>query len=91
MKRLSAHSARSTEAEKDQYLEDRVAIVRKSEAVQIKISRGIYKGVEIVDIRTWCRQKRTGIFVPTRKGITVEVGLRDELIKALNLMSGFSE
>lgn len=84
-------SIESIECDEGQYQTDQIAIIQKSDTAQVRVSRGIWNGSEVIDIRTWRRFKGKSTFVPTRKGITVDIRLREELIEALQSMSGRSK
>lgn len=86
-----SESIESIECDEGQYQTDQIAIIQKSDAVQVRVSRGIWNGSEVIDLRTWRRFKGKSTFVPTRKGITVDLRLREELIDALQSMSGLPE
>ncbi|RZI43698.1 hypothetical protein EGT07_07985 [Herbaspirillum sp. HC18] len=84
-------SAASKISDEERYQTDRTVIIRKSEKAQIRVERGIWNGVEVIDLRLWRRFKGTGSFVPTKKAITVDIGMREALIQALEAMSGLAE
>lgn len=84
-------SAASKEHDEERYQTDRTVIIQKSGATQVRVERGIWNGVEVIDLRLWCRFKGTDTFVPTKKAITVHIEMREALIQALEAMSGLAE
>jgi hypothetical protein len=66
---------------------EREVVIPKNDREQIKVARVICHAMEFIDLRLWYRERATGVFLPTRKGLTVEIGKRDELITALQAIS----
>lgn len=64
-----------------------VAIIRKNDTAQVRISRGSYQGRDIVDIRVWFIPRGGGDFVASGKGVTLDARKCDELIEALKAVS----
>jgi hypothetical protein len=79
------------ESDEERYQTDRTVIIQKSDAAQVRVERGIWNGVEVIDLRLWCRIKGTSAFVPTKKAITIHIGMREALINALESMSALSD
>lgn len=57
--------------------------VQKSETEIIRISTTEFKGTSYVDIRIFFRQKDTGEYRPTKKGLTVTSELFREIVKGI--------
>lgn len=57
--------------------------VCKSESAEIRVARSNWKGRCVVDIRLWFIPPGGGDYVPSRKGITVDAGKLEDLIRAL--------
>lgn len=74
----------------DAFQADRVTILQKSEKVQVRVSRGIWKAGEIVDIRNWYRD-RSGAFLPSTKGLTIDIGQCEALIGAIRSMTSLED
>ncbi|MBV5337876.1 MAG: hypothetical protein J0653_08140 [Deltaproteobacteria bacterium] len=47
------------------------------------MSRQMWKGRKVVDLRLWFRPQGAVEFVPSRKGLTIDAGKLPELIEAL--------
>lgn len=50
-----------------------LAVLEKSDRAVIKLSVSYFRGRRVVDIRLWFRPTGQGEFVPSRKGITMDV------------------
>jgi hypothetical protein len=64
-----------------------VAIIRKSDTAEIRVSRSSWHGRQTIDVRVWFIPKGGDEFVPSRKGVTIDAGKCDELINALKALS----
>lgn len=61
-----------------------VGTVSKSNRSEIRVSRSLYKNRLVVDIRLWFLPKGGGKFIPSRKGLTIDVAKAEDLIDVLN-------
>jgi len=59
---------------------------KKNQFQEIRASIREYKGNDLIDIRTWTTMKGEETFVPTAKGVTVNIKLLSELKKAIELI-----
>lgn len=51
---------------------------------EVRISLAPYKGVDRIDIRTWCEiSKTSGVLSPTKQGVSLPIVDLPELIQAL--------
>lgn len=69
------------------YHTEREVIIQKSDREQLRVSRTIGRGSEFINLRLWCLERSTGAFIPTRTGVTIEIGMRDALVEALQAMT----
>jgi elongation factor P hydroxylase len=60
-----------------------IARFRKSESAEVRICLQGYKGRRVVDLRVWYVPDGGTDFVPTRKGVTVDVDRLPELVDAI--------
>ena len=56
---------------------------QKNKFQEVRVGIREFKGNDLVDIRTWTMTQGTNEMVPTAKGVTVNVHLLPELVKAL--------
>jgi hypothetical protein len=64
-----------------------VPAVRKTETAEIRVSRQLWKGRQVVDVRVWYLPKGGAEFVPSRKGLSIDAGKLPALINALQEVS----
>lgn len=57
--------------------------VRKTDTAEVRVSRSLWKGRDVVDIRIWYLPAGGAELVPTRKGLTIDAGKLPDLIEAL--------
>lgn len=69
-------------------MSDQVAVIRKTDTAEVRVTRSEWRGRRIVDVRVWCIPRGGGEPVPTRKGITIDVSKCDDLIDALRQVIG---
>ena len=62
-----------------------IADVQRSETEVIRISTREYKGVSYVDLRVFFKDKQSGEYRPTKKGLTVKKDQIHEVAKAVCL------
>ncbi|RQU47832.1 hypothetical protein DF147_09370 [Burkholderia cenocepacia] len=60
-----------------------LARVRKNDSAEIRITREIYMGRPVINIRLWCLSAECGEMVPSRKGLTFDAGKWPELLEQL--------
>ena len=60
-----------------------LATVRKNAREEIRVSRGDFKGHDIVGLRVWYQDRDTGEMRPGKDGLAFRVELVDEVIEAL--------
>lgn len=60
-----------------------VGAIYKSDVAEVRISTTNFKGRPVVDIRVWFIPNGSEEFVPSRKGITVDLSKVPDLIKLL--------
>ncbi|BAO29386.1 transcriptional coactivator p15/PC4 family protein [Sulfuritalea hydrogenivorans] len=65
-------------------MERTVGAIRKSESAEVRVSRGIWKGRPVVDVRVWYVPASGGDYVPSRKGLTIDAGKLPELVALLS-------
>lgn len=65
--------------------EQPIHAVKKSDTAEIRVSRQLWKGRTVIDVRLWYMPKGMADFVPSRKGFTVDVAKLPELIDALQV------
>ena len=64
---------------------DRI-VMKKNSRESLVISRNDYKGIELVDIRTFFTNEN-GDLSPTKKGVSIRLELLDELIASLSAVA----
>jgi hypothetical protein len=60
-----------------------VATVRKNAREEIRITRGDFKGFDVIGVRVWFQDRDTGEMQPGKGGLAFRAELVDELIEAL--------
>jgi hypothetical protein len=62
-----------------------LAVVEKNSAEEIRVSRTEFKGHDLIDIRVFGRfGGPAAVFMPTKKGLTIQVGQLTAFIDALH-------
>ena len=61
-----------------------VSVFQKNKFQEVRVGIREYKGNDLIDIRTWTMTQGSEEMVPTAKGVSINVHLLPELIKALN-------
>lgn len=61
-----------------------VGSIRKTDTAEVRISRSYWKGRPVVDLRIWFVPDGSADFVPSRKGLTIDVGKLPELVNLLS-------
>ena len=64
-------------------MEKHIATFAKNKAEEVRIDLTEYQGHDLVSARVWAPSDGTGVKVPTRKGLTLNVRLLPDLIEAL--------
>ena len=67
-----------------------VAVIRKSDKLEIRVSISKYRGRRFGDLRLFVPDEQ-GAWIPTRKGITVPFERLEELEKAVMKLRGAAE
>jgi hypothetical protein len=65
-----------------------LATVRKNAREEIRVSRGDFKGHDIVGLRVWYQDRDTGEMRPGKDGLAFRAELVDEVIAALQAAKG---
>ncbi len=60
-----------------------LATIRKNAREEIHITRGEYKGHDVVGVRVWFQDRDTGEMRPGKDGLAFRAELVDEIIEAL--------
>jgi hypothetical protein len=60
-----------------------IAILPKNSREEVRITLGAYKGVERLDIRVFADINGLGVYMPTKKGVSIKVNQLRELIAGL--------
>jgi hypothetical protein len=60
-----------------------LATIRKNGREEIRITRGDFKGFDVVGVRVWFQDRDTGEMRPGKDGLAFRVELVDEVIEAL--------
>ena len=63
---------------------DTMKEIQKNSTERIRIQRTEYKGKDLIDLRVFYQDKRTGEWKPSPKGITFSSGLLGEVIQGLD-------
>ena len=64
-------------------MDQTVAVFPKNKFQEVHVGIREFKGNDLVDIRIWTNAQGVSHMVPTAKGVTVNVHLLPQLIKAL--------
>ena len=64
-------------------MDQTVSVFPKNKFQEVRVGIREFKGNDLVDIRIWTMTQSAGQMVPTAKGVTVNVQLVPQLIKAL--------
>jgi fumarate hydratase class II len=65
------------------YMDRTVATFQKNKFQEVRVGVREFKGIDLVDIRTWTMTQGSNDMVPTAKGVTINVTLLPQLKKAL--------
>ena len=60
-----------------------VSVFQKNKFQEIRVGIREFKGNDLVDIRTWTMTQGTDEMVPTAKGVSINIHLLPDLLKAL--------
>jgi hypothetical protein len=60
-----------------------IATVRKNAREEIRITRGDFKGFDVVGVRVWFQDRDTGVMRPGKDGLAFRAELVDEIIEGL--------
>jgi hypothetical protein len=60
-----------------------LATIRKNAREEIRVTRGDFKGHDIVGLRVWFQDRETGEMRPGKDGLAFRAELVDEIIEAL--------
>ncbi|MCD4781385.1 MAG: transcriptional coactivator p15/PC4 family protein [Candidatus Omnitrophica bacterium] len=60
-----------------------VTVFQKNKFQEIRVGIREFKGNDLVDIRTWTMTQGTEEMVPTAKGVSINIHLLPDLVKAL--------
>jgi len=61
-----------------------VTVFPKNKFQEVRVGIREFKGNDLVDVRIWTMTQSSDQMVPTAKGVTINVHLLPQLIKALN-------
>src|ERR1700729_1661366 len=75
--------ARRREAPMTERNERLLATVRKNAREEIRVTRGDFKGHDIVGLRVWFEDRASGEMRPGKDGLAFRAELVDEIIEAL--------
>jgi len=64
-------------------MDQTVSVFPKNKFQEVRVGVREFKGNDLVDIRIWTNAQGANQMVPTAKGVTVNVHLLPQLIKAL--------
>ena len=64
-------------------MDQTVSVFPKNKFQEIRVGVREFKSNDLVDIRTWTMTQGAGQMVPTAKGVTINVHLLPQLLKAL--------
>ena len=64
-------------------MDQTVSILPKNKFQEVRVGVREFKGIDLVDIRIWTIAQGVDQMVPTAKGVTINVSLLPQLIKAL--------
>lgn len=60
-----------------------ICVFKKNKFQEVRVGIREYKGNDLVDIRTWTMTQGSEEMVPTAKGVSINVALLPDLLKAL--------
>ncbi len=60
-----------------------IDIINKNAREEIRVTRGDFKGHDVVSVRVWFHHRESGEMRPGRDGVAFRASLIDELIGAL--------
>ena len=60
-----------------------LATIRKNGREEIRVTRGDFKGFDVVGVRVWFQDRDTGEMRPGKDGLAFRAELVDEIIEAL--------
>lgn len=60
--------------------------IRKSDTAEVRVSRNLWKGRSVIDIRIWYRPDGSADLVPSGKGVTIDAGKLPELLTLLGAL-----
>ena len=63
-----------------------LAEIPKNNREVYRVTQREYKGHDLVDLRVWYSDAKTGEFLPSNKGISLKTDCLPEVIKALSLV-----
>ena len=61
-----------------------ICVFKKNKFQEVRVGIREYKGNDLVDIRTWTMTQGSEEMVPTAKGVSINVSLLPDLLKALS-------
>lgn len=61
-----------------------VSVFQKNKFQEVRIGIREFKGNDLVDIRTWTMTQGSEDMVPTAKGVSINISLLPQLMKALD-------
>jgi Transcriptional Coactivator p15 (PC4) len=65
-----------------------LATIRKNGREEIRITRGDFKGFDVVGVRVWFQDRDTGEMRPSKDGLAFRAALVDEIIEGLRAAKG---
>jgi len=60
-----------------------IATIKKNSREEIRVTRGDFKGHDVVGVRVWFQDRDTGELRPGKDGLAFRAELVDEIIEAL--------
>jgi len=60
-----------------------ISVFQKNKFQEVRIGIREFKGNDLIDIRTWTMTQGSEDMVPTAKGVTINIHLLPELLRAL--------
>jgi hypothetical protein len=75
----------ATERERTERL---LATIRKNAKDEIRVTRGVYKGLDVIGVRVWFRDRESLEMRPGRDGLAFRAKLVDDVIDALQAAKG---
>lgn len=61
--------------------------IRKTDTAEVRVSRSYWKGRPVIDLRIWFVPDGGADFVPSRKGLTIDIGKLPELVNLLSIVA----